>query len=192
MITAGDIREGMTLKINGDLYRVIDATLHVGGGKMGTTVVVKMRHMATGHVREQRFAPAEKVEDVPLEKRTMEYLYTDGEAFYFMNPETFEQVSLPKEAIGHLEKFLQPNMQIPLEFYGDQPVNVLFPEVVELKVVSTPAGLHERDITTPKPATLENGMEVLVPQFIKEGDVVRIDVATGKYLERVKTEERKI
>ncbi|RMG50059.1 MAG: elongation factor P [Acidobacteria bacterium] len=192
MITAGEIREGMTLKINGDLYRVIDATLHVGGGKMGTTVVVKMRHMATGHVREQRFAPTEKVEDVLLEKRTMEYLYTDGEAFYFMNPETFEQVSLPKEAIGHLDKFLQPNMHISLEFYGDQPVNVLFPDVVELKVVSTPAGLHERDITTPKPATLENGMEVLVPQFIKEGDIVRIDVATGKYLERVKAEERKI
>jgi elongation factor P len=192
MIAASEVRAGATLKINGELYRVIDATLHVGGGKMGTTVVVKMRQMATGHVREHRFDPTEKVEDAPLDRQTMEYLYTDGDAFYFMSPETFEQVSLPKEIIGHLEKFLRPNMQIPLEFYEGNPVNILFPEAVELKVVTTPPGKHEHDMTTPKPATLENGMEVLVPQFIKEGDLVRVDVATGKYLERVKAEGRKI
>jgi elongation factor P len=191
MIAASEIRDGATLKISGELYRVMASTLHVGGGKMGTTVVVKMRHLATGHVREQRFDPTEKVEDAPVEKQTMEYLYTDGDAFYFMNPETFEQINLSKETIGHLEKFLQPNMPIPVEFYEGYPVNILFPETVELKVVSTPPGLHERDITTPKSATLESGMEVLVPQFIKEGDWVRIDVATGKYLERVKSEERK-
>jgi len=192
MIPASEIREGATLKINEDLYRVIAATFHAGGGRMGTTVVVKMRHMATGHVREQRFDPADKVEVASLEKQTMEYLYTDGDAFYFMNPETFEQISLPKEAIGHLEKFLQPNMQIPVEFYDGSPVNMLFPETVELKATSTPPGIHEHDVTTPKSATLENGMEVLVPQFIKEGDIVRIEVATGKYLERVKAEARKI
>ena len=191
-MAASEIREGATLKINGELYRVIAATLHVGGGRMGTTAVVKLRHITTGHVREQRFDPAEKVEDVPLEKQTMEYLYSDGDAFYFMHPETFEQVSLPKEAVGHLEKFLQPNMQISVELYEGHPVNILFPEEVELKVVSTPPGLHEHDLTTPKPATLENEMEVLVPQFIKVGDLVRIEVATGKYLERVKAEGRKV
>ncbi|MBI3951128.1 MAG: elongation factor P [Acidobacteria bacterium] len=192
MIAASEIREGVTLKMSGELYRVIATTFHAGGGRMGTTVVVKMRHMATGHMREQRFDPAEKVEDASLEKQTMEYLYTDGDAFYFMSPETYEQVSLPRKAIGHLEKFLQPNMQIPVEFYEGNPVNTLFLELVELKVISTPSGLHEHDITTPKSATLENGMEVLVPQFIKEGDIVRVDVATGKYVERVKAEARKI
>jgi elongation factor P len=103
-----------------------------------------------------------------------------------MNPETFEQIALPTEAIGDYEKFLQPNMRIPVEFYEGNPINIVFPEAVELTVVTAPPGLHEHETSTFKTVTLENGMEVLAPQFIKEGDILRIETATAKYLERVR------
>jgi elongation factor P len=186
MIAAADLRDGMVIKIEGELYRVIEAEYHAGGGQFGGMMFAKARNLRTGHIKEWRFHPDEKLEDVILERQEMEYLYTDGEDFYFMNPETFEQISLPREAIGHRERFLQPNMRIPVELYEGAPVNVVFPEVVELKVVSAPPGLREHETSTYKTVILENGMEVLVPQFIKEGEIVRIEVETGRYLERVR------
>lgn len=188
MITATEIRAGMTIKLQDELYRVISAEYHAGGGKLGGVMYAKARNLHTNNIKEWRLHPNEKVEDVLIDRREMEYLYTDGEQFYFMDPETFEQISLPKQAIGDREKFLQPNMRIPLELYQDQPVNVVFPETVDLKVITAPPGLREHETSTYKTVILENGMEVLVPQFIKEGEVVRIEVETGKYLERVRQE----
>ena len=122
----------------------------------------------------------------------MEYLYSDGAEFYFMNPDTFEQISLPKESIGPHEKFLQPNLRVPVALCEGRPVKVVFPDAVEFKVVSAPPGLRGRDTTTHKTVVLDNGMEVLAPEFIKEGDIVKIEVATGKYLERIRREGKKI
>jgi len=191
MITAADLRAGMVVRLDAELYRLISAEYHAGGGQFGGMMYAKGKNLRTNNIKEWRLHPQTKIEDVLLERQEMEYLYTDGDDFYFMNPDTFEQISLPKEAIGHREPFLQPNMRIPVEMFEGHPVNVVFPEVVELKVVSAPPGLREHDVSTYKTVVLENGMEVLVPQFIKEGEVVRIDVETGKYLERVKIESRK-
>ncbi|HXF03882.1 MAG TPA: elongation factor P [Blastocatellia bacterium] len=192
MIAASEIRAGMVVKLDGELYRIIQAEYHAGGGQFGGTMFAKAENLQTRHIKEWRFHPDQKVEDVELERQEMEFLYSDGEDFYFMNPETFEQISLPREVIGHREKFLQANMRIPVEIYNGNPVNVVFPEFVDLKVISAPPGLREHDVSTYKTAVLENGMEVLVPQFIKEGEIVRIEVETGKYVERVKQEGRKV
>jgi elongation factor P len=192
MIVASEMRAGMVIRLDGELYTVVSAEYHAGGGQFGGTVFARIKNLRTNHLKEWRFHPNDKVEDVTLERQEVDYLYTDGTDFYFMNPETFEQISLPREVIGQREKFLQPNMRIPVELYDGQPINIIFPEVVELKVVSAPPGLREHETSTYKTVILENGMEVLVPQFIKEGEVVRIEVETGKYLERVKKEGRKV
>jgi elongation factor P len=193
MIEASELKVGTVLLYEGELHGVVGAEFHSGTGKFASVMFARLRNLRTGHIRELRFHPDDKLEDVELERREMEYLYNDGDEFYFMNPETFEQLSLPREAIGTSEKFLRANMRVPVELYEGRVVNVAFPSTVELKVVTAPPGLRgEEGGATYKTVVLENGMEVLAPQFIKEGDTVKIEVATGKYLERVRREGRKI
>ncbi|KJK08689.1 translation elongation factor P [Burkholderiaceae bacterium 16] len=191
MVEASGLKSGMVIMLEGELHSVASAGYHAGGGQQGSAVFAKLKNLKTGHVKELRFHPGDKLEEVTLDHKEMEYLYTDGIAFYFMDPDTFEQISLPSETMGAYEKFLQPNMRFPVQLYEGAPVAIAFPAAVELTIVSTPPGLHEHQTSNFKTATLENGMEVLVPQFIKEGDTVRIDVASGKYLERVRRETRK-
>ncbi|GAB3629384.1 Elongation factor P [Pandoraea terrae] len=191
MVDASQLKAGMVIMLDGELHSVASAEHHAGGGQQGGAVFAKVRNLKTNHTRELRFHPGDKLEDLALEHKEMEYLYTDGVTFYFMNPDTFDQIGLPTEIIGAYEKFLQPNMRIPVALYEGDPVTIAFPPAVELTVVSTPPGLREHETSTFKSATLDNGMEVLVPQFIKEGDTVRIDAASGKYLERIRREARK-
>lgn len=191
MVEASGLKSGMVIMLEGELHSVASAGYHAGGGQQGSAVFAKVKNLKTGHVKELRFHPGDKLEEVTLDHKEMEYLYTDGIAFYFMDPDTFEQISLPSETMGAYEKFLQPNMRFPVQLYEGAPVTIAFPAAVELTIVSTPPGLHEHQTSSFKAATLDNGMEVLVPQFIKEGDTVRIDVASGKYLERVRRETRR-
>jgi len=109
-----------------------------------------------------------------------------------MDPVTYEQVSIPLEAIGGAQKFLRPEMRIPVESYDGQPVSIVFPDVVEVKVASTSQPAHQQQDNTYKYATLDNGMEVMVPQFIKPGEIVRVEVATGKYVDRVRTDTKRL
>jgi elongation factor P len=192
LIEATKLRAGTVLRLDDGLYSLLSAEYHAGGGKLGGAVFAKARNLQTDHIRELRFHPGERLEDVELERRDMEYLYTDGSEYVFMNPETFEQIGLPQAAIGAYRRFLTPNVRVPAQFHEGRLVNVAFPEAVELKVVSAPAPLHERDAVAFKTVTLENGMEVLAPQFIKEGDVVKIEVASGKYLERIRREAKRL
>jgi elongation factor P len=192
MIEATKLKAGTVIRVEADLYDVVAAEYHAGGGKMGGAVFVRAKNLKTGHLRELRFRPDERLEDVELERRQLEYLYADGGELCFMNPDTFEQIGLAKEAIGVSEKFLVPNMRVAAQFHEGRLVGVVFPAAVELRVVTAPAPLHEHDVTTYKTVVLENGLEVLAPQFIKEGDLVKIEVATGKYLERVRREGKKV
>jgi elongation factor P len=191
MIEASGLKPGMVVMLEGELHCVASAGHHAGGGQQGSAVFARVKGLKSGHIRELRLHPGDRLEEVALDHKEMEYLYTDGVAFYFMDPDTFEQISLPSETIGAYETFLQPNMRIPVALYEGAPVTVAFPHAVEFSVASAPPGVHEHATSTFKTATLENGMEVLVPQFIKEGDTVRIEVASGKYLERVRRETRK-
>ena len=185
MALASELRPGTTVRLEGDLFRVVEAVRHVGTAQQKGLVYLKLRNLRTGMLSERRFRPEEEVEEVILERRPMEYLYTDGEFFYFMDVETFDQVSIPAKMIGELEVFLQPNQRVPVEIYNGQPVAVVFPETVDLKVVSTAPPIRDKESHVYKPATLENGLEVLVPQFIGEGDIVRINVYTREYVDRV-------
>src|SRR5574341_813827 len=134
MIEAVELKAGTVIKREGELLSVISAEHHAGGGQLGGAVFAKARSLRSHHVKELRFHPDDRLEDVELERQDMEYLYGDDSGFYFMNPETFEQIGVPKEAIGPFEKFLQPNMRIPVELYEGSPVNVAFPPAVDLKV----------------------------------------------------------
>lgn len=159
---------------------------HMGGGKMGGLVHAKLKDVRTGLALERKFKPDEKLDKVELERRTMEYLYENAHGFYMMDPETYEQIQLNRNLTETFSPFLQPNMKLPVEFLEGDPVNVLFPEWMELEVTSTPPSMSSLQDEVYKPATLANGMVIQVPQFIKEGDVVKVNVASKKYIERTK------
>ena len=192
MVIASQLRPGMILKTGEDLFKVIESTFHVGQGKMPGSVHAKLRHVLKGTFKELRFRPEERLEDVQLEKREMEFLYSDADSVTFMDPNSFDQISIPLESIGAAEKFLRPEMRIPVEFFEGQPVSIVFPAVVEAKVETTAQPVHQQQDNTYKFATLANGLEVMVPQFIKPGEIVRIEVATGKYVDRVRTDAKRV
>ena len=187
MKPATDMRAGMVVRLSGEVFRVLEAEYHAGGGKMHGSVHAKLRRVDSSHFTERRFRPDEKFEEIPLEKRAMQFLYADAEDCTFMDPDSFEQVTIPKDAVGPFQQFLAPEQSLQVEFLEGEAVNVIAPTDVTLRVDSAPEPLHGHDDSNVfKAATLENGMEVQVPQFIKAGDLIKISVESGKYLERVK------
>ena len=192
MIIASQLRPGTVLKLGEDLLKVVESTYHIGQGKMPGSVHAKLRNIRKGTFKELRWRPEERLEDVQLEKQEMEYLYSDADSVTFMSPTTFDQVWVPLESIGTAEKYLKPEMSVPVEFYEGQPVSIVFPAIVEVKVETTAPAAHQQQDNTFKYATLENGVETMVPQFIKPGEIVRIEVATGKYVDRVRTDAKKV
>jgi len=192
MVVAAQLRPGVVLKIGGDLFKVIESTFHVGQGKMPGSVHSKLQHIVKGTFKELRFRPEDRLEDVALERQEMEFLYSDADSATFMSPSSYDQISIPLEAIGGAQKFLKPEMKIPVEFFEGRPVSVVFPEMVEIKVDSTSQPVHQQADNTYKPAVLENGLEIMVPQFIKPGETIRVEVATGKYVERVRQDSKRL
>lgn len=186
MVEAGSLKAQSVILREGELFRVLSVEHHGGGGQFAGFVLLKLKSLRSGHIKELRCSPQEKFEDVELVRRELEFLYEDESGFVFMDGESYEQYTLPKETLGKKAVFLRENASLPVEFWQDQPVSVVFPSVVELKVVSAPAGLRDLESSAMKTVTLENGMEVLAPQFIEEGDLVRVDTETGRYLERVR------
>lgn len=187
MIIASEIKTGIAIKINDEVYKVIDVEHKTGTAKMASIIHIKILNLKTRTFKDMRLHPKDKIEDVELKKKMMQYLYTDGENLYLMNPTNYEQIQLPKTAVEVRKEFIQEGMNLEVEFYEGNPVSINFPSNVELKVISTAPPLKtEGTDGTYKPAVLENGLELLVPQFIKEGDVVVVDVSSAKYQERVR------
>lgn len=186
MILASGIRNGAAIKLGNELFKVITAEFKAGTAKMGSLVHLKLQNIKTRTMTERRLHPEEKVEDIILEKMTAEFSYQDGESFYFLHPETYEPIGIERAKIANFEKFLVPGTALKIEFYEDAPIDVLIPKTVDLKVSTTGTGVKGETDVSYKSANLENGMEVMVPQFIKTGDIIRVEVETGKYLERVK------
>jgi elongation factor P len=177
----------MVVRLEEDLYRIIEADYHLGGGKMHGVVHTKLKNMRSAHVIERRFRQDERFEEVSLDRQNMEYLYEDGDHCTFMHPETYEQVSLPKQNLGPFLRFLQPNLSVHIDFLEGSPVDVIYPPTVEVRVETAPDPVHtQQDSNVYKSATLENGMETLVPQFIKSGDLIKVDVESAKYVGRAK------
>jgi elongation factor P len=192
MVIASQLRPGTVLKIGDDIFKVIESTFHVGQGKMPGSVHTSLRHVRKGNFKEFRFRPEDRLQDVELERQEMEFLYSDADSAIFMNPQTFDQVSLPLESLAGAKSFLKPEMRIPVEFYQGEPVNIIFPAIAEAKVDSTSDPIHQQADNTYKPAVLENGLEIMVPQFIKRGDLVRVEVATGKFVDRVRGDAKRV
>lgn len=187
MVVASALRPGAAICLEGELYRVVAAGYHAGGGQMGGVTHVKLRNVRTGAVREWRFRADESVQDVSVERQMMQFLYSDDELCYFMHTETFEQVAIEKTRLGRPAAFLAEGMVLPVEFHADQPIGVVFPDIVEVQVVETAP--PSRAVGTEhvwKEARLANGLTVQVPPFIAPGEWIRVEVETGAYVERAK------
>ncbi len=185
MVLAEDVKPGTTLQLEGKILKVLEVVRHAGSGQMHGFIELKMKDLRFGHVVDRRLKHSEKLEEANLTKKQMDFLYADEAACYFMDPVSFEQTGVPRAVIGQVERFLKEGMRITVELLGDEPLAIDFPKTVELKVVSTGPGIKGGQDNTLKPAVLDNGMEILVPQFIETGEMVRVDTEKGKYIDRV-------
>ena len=184
MISATQLRPGMVVKFNNELYSIFKME-HRTPGNLRGFVQVKMRNFRTGSMIEHRFSSEDRVERASLDEQEMEYLYDDGEYFYFMNTESFEQMHLTKEILGDAVNFLVPQLKVHIEFYEGKPVSVELPASVEMKVVETEPGLKGASVSNvTKAAKLETGLVVQVPPFINEGEKIRVSTSESTYLER--------
>jgi len=186
MIIAGDLKRGMVVIWEGRRCRVTEVDRHTGGGRAGTLDVVTLVDLASGHPHTVRMNPADRLETVETARRKMQYSYKDEDFFYFMDTVSFEQIPVPKAALGRDGAVLLENETYDVDFAGDEPLGVHLQGQMDLKVVSTPTGLHDKESGTLKEATLENGLVVMVPQFIETGEVIRVDLQKRAYLERVR------
>ncbi|RKD27885.1 translation elongation factor P (EF-P) [Caminicella sporogenes DSM 14501] len=184
MISAGDFRKGVTFEINGEPFVVVDFQ-HVKPGKGAAFVRTKYKSLISGTIREQAFNPNDKFPRAHIETKEMQYLYTDGEFYYFMDNETYEQIPLTFEQVEDAIKYIKENDNATLKFYKGKCFQVDPPNFVELVVVETEPGVKGDTATNvTKRAKLETGAEVQVPLFVNEGDKVKVDTRTGEYLSR--------
>ncbi len=183
-ITAGDFRNGVTFEYDGKVMQVVEFQ-HVKPGKGAAFVRTKMKNVITGSVTETSFNPTAKFETAYIEKKEMEYLYNDGELYYFMDPESYEQVPINASNLPDNFKFVKENMVCRILSYKGNVFNVEPPTFVELEITATDPGFAGNTATnTLKPATLETGAEIKVPLFLNPGEKIKIDTRTGEYLSR--------
>jgi elongation factor P len=184
MITSTQLRPGMIIKFNNELYSIFSMS-HRTPGNLRGFVQVKMRNLRSGSMGEHRFSSEDKVERAIMEDHEFEYLYDDGEYYYFMNIENYEQMHLTKEVLGDATDYLTANLKISIEFYEGKPMGVELPATVDLLVVETEPGLKGSTVSNvTKPAKLETGLVVQVPPFITEGEKIRVNTSEGTYQER--------
>ena len=184
-IQATRIRKGMLIKVGNDLFRVLDLH-HLTPGNKRAHIQVRMRNIRTMSQADQKFRAEEDVERASLDEREMQYLYTDGDHYYFMDTASFEQIHISQEAMGDSKNFLIPDAVIRVEFYGSEPVGIELPQTVDLVVTQTVPGIKGATASAQvKPATLETGVVVQVPPFVNEGDRIRVNTETGEYQSRV-------
>ena len=184
MITSTQLRPGMVIKFNKELYSIFKME-HRTPGNLRGFVQVKMRSLRSGSMTEHRFSSEDRVERAALDEQEMEYLYDDGEYYYFMNTETFEQMHLTRDILGDGVDYLVPQLKVHVEFYEGKPISVELPPTVDLTVVETEPGLKGASVSNvTKAAKLETGLMVQVPPFIVEGEKIRVSTSEGTYQER--------
>ena len=190
MVSASDLREGMCVRVDGQLFRVLEVEAKAGAAKMGGIVKTKLLNLRSGRTWEPHYRPQQQLEELQLERRNMEFLYADGDTCTFMRPDTFEQIEMPSSMLGLGQKFLQPGMDLPVEFFAGEAIRVVFPDIAEARIMRTAPASHAPQDSAWKEALLENGLVIRVPLFIAPGEVVRVDLRTGKYVERARVEHR--
>src|SRR5256885_10205497 len=184
MIASTQMRPGMVIVFNKELYSIFSVN-HRTPGNLRGFVQARMRSLRSGSMTEHRFSSEDKVERAVLDEQEMEYLYDDGEYFYFMNTETYEQLHLTKDLLGDAVNYLIPSLKVNVEFYEGKPMSVELPPTVDMTVVETEPGLQGATVSNvTKPAKLETGLVVQVPAFITEGEKIKVNTAEGTYQER--------
>ena len=182
---AGDVRNGTTFELDNSVYKVVEFQ-HVKPGKGAAFVRTKLKNVITGAVLEKTFNPTEKLQGAEIEKRDMQYLYKDGDLYYFMDNETYEQLPINKEDLGDMLRFLKENMNVKILSFKGKVFAIEPPLFVELEITYTEPGFSGNTSTNAtKPATLETGATINVPLFVNTGDIIRIDTRTGEYMERI-------
>lgn len=185
MIDVNDLRKGVIFEYDGSLYRVLEYTHHKPG--RGNAIIrVKMRNIRTGSTIEKTFNSGDRVQDIRLDYHNVQYLYNDGDMYYFMDADTFEQPAVPSSLVGDSAGFLKEGMEVKLTFYQSEALDIELPTSVDLKVVKAEAAVRGDTATgVTKKVVVETGASVDVPMFVKEGDVIRVDTRTGSYVTRV-------
>ena len=184
MISAGEFRNGVTFNVDGNVFQIIEFQ-HVKPGKGAAFVRCKIRNVITGAVVEKTYSPTEKFPTAFVERKEMQYLYNDGDLYYFMDNETYENIPINKEKLGDNFKFVKENTDVKVLSYKGNVFGVEPPFFMELQVTETDPGFKGDTATNAtKPAVLETGAEIKVPLFINEGDMIRVDTRTGEYMER--------
>lgn len=185
MLMAGDFRKGVTVEIDGQVWSIADFQ-HVKPGKGAAFVRTRLKNVMTGAVLERTFSPTDKYPRAHIETKEMQYLYNDGELYYFMDTETYEQIPLNKSEVEDMIHFVKENENVSVKFFKGKAFSVEAPNFVEMEIVDTEPGFKgDTASNTTKPATTETGYVVNVPLFINIGDHIRIDTRTGEYMERM-------
>ncbi len=185
MISAGDFRNGITIELDNGIYQIIEFQ-HVKPGKGAAFVRTKLKNIVSGGVIEKTFRPTEKCPQARIDRKDMQYLYSDGELYNFMDTETFEQIALNQDEIGDAMKFVKENEMVKMCSHNGSVFAVEPPLFVELEITETEPGFKGDTATgATKPAIVETGAQVLVPLFVSQGDKIKIDTRTGEYLSRV-------
>jgi elongation factor P len=186
LVPATQLRVGMIVIHQNDLHRIMEL-IHITPGNKRGFVQTKMRNLRSGLQTEYKFRSEDKVDRVSLEQQEVEYLYQSGDEFHFMNSENYEQIALSKDALGNSVLYLVANLKIKVDLYEGQPVGISLPKTVDLRVADAPPGMKSATVTNElKPATMETGLVVRVPNFIEPGETIRVDTETGSYLSRAK------
>ena len=190
MVLASQMRAGMVIVFENQNYRVVAADYHPGQGKMGGVSHARLQNLETGTFWEHSFRSELKLQDLAVERQNLEFLYGDADQLCLMNVENYEQTEIARSLVGERAAFLEPGMKLPVEFVAGQAVHVTFPDMIEVRIADTAPATHQQADSAFKPAKLGNGMEVMVPQFIKAGDMIRLDLETMKYVDRARQEAK--
>ena len=180
-MNANDLRPGMVINHNGELFSIHKAE-HRTPGNLRAFVQARMRNLRTGAMIDHRFRSEDNVERAVIDEVDMQYLYSDGDMFYFMNTSTYEQFHLPKDVVGDRAQYMMPDVILKIDFYEGRPIDISLPATVDLKVVETEPGIKGASATNvTKAAKMETGLVVQVPPFIDEGEILKIDTSSGNY-----------
>ena len=190
MIAASQLRPGTAIRFEGQPYKVISADYHPGQGRMGGAAHARLQNLNTGTFWEHNFRSELKLDELSVERRPLEFLYSDADRCCFMDPQTYEQTEIENQVVGERASFLEAGMRLSVEFVEGRPIGVMFPDVLEVKIADTAPPMHQQADSAFKPARLPNGVEVMVPQFVKTGDLIRLDVQNRRYMDRAKAETK--
>jgi elongation factor P len=192
MLVASELKAGMVIRMEGQIYRVLEVESRSGAAKLGGVVRAKLSNVRSGRMWEPHLRPQERVEELQVERKLMEFLFRQGSTCVFMDPNTYEQIEITGELLGPAEQFLESGMQVPVEFFEGVPISAVLPDIMEARVADTAPATRSQQDSDWKQARLDNGLVIRVPLFIAPGESVRVDLRTSQYVERAHPDRKRV